>query len=263
MSLSHVKANFRDHLQDELIQRLKRNPQYSLRAFAKTLKVDPSQLSKILHRKRRISVSLIRSIGTTLELSPGQIHWYLQAERIDDHSPYPERFQALEQDAFEVIADWYHFAILELMNVNGFTSSAEWIATSLGLSVIEARSAIERLCRVGLLEINPEGLWKDLSKGRRSFNLGTNYSSVAHRKAQKQILELSTKSIDDVPIERRDHSSMMMATTPKKLEQAKAMIDKFRYDLCHFLEATDDREMVYQLSISLFPVSKSGESNAD
>jgi uncharacterized protein (TIGR02147 family) len=255
MNALDLKSNFRELLQDELVRRIKANPRYSLRAYAKSLNIDSSLLSKILRQLRPISNEYIKSMGLTLKLSPKQIKWYEHAESMPKKNSSDLVFKLLDQDSFEIISDWYHFAILEMMNIEGFKPELKWLATRLALSKIEVQAAIERLQRVGLLIINEEGQWIDQSKGHRSFNLGPEYSSAAHRNSQKQILEKSMKALEELPLNIRDHSSMMMATNPEKIMEAKKLIDQFRYELCRLLEDTDKKKNVYQLSIGLFPIT--------
>ncbi|MCO4755804.1 MAG: DUF4423 domain-containing protein [Bacteriovoracaceae bacterium] len=70
----------------------------------------------------------------------------------------------------------------------------------------------------------------------------------------KNILNKAIESLESTPIEKRDQSSMMVTTSPEKMSKAKEMIKDFRRHLTSFLEDTDDKSAVYQLSVSLFPL---------
>ena len=70
----------------------------------------------------------------------------------DEHS-----FDEIALDSFRIIADWYHFAILELTEVEGFKSNAAWIAKRLGISRKIAKESIERLFDTGLLAKKDSG----------------------------------------------------------------------------------------------------------
>jgi hypothetical protein len=50
---------FRLWLQNEFAERAKRNPRYSLRAFAKLLQMEPTSVSQILSGKRRASTKVL------------------------------------------------------------------------------------------------------------------------------------------------------------------------------------------------------------
>jgi uncharacterized protein (TIGR02147 family) len=68
--------------------------------------------------------------------------------RVESSAP---NYQQLSLDSFQVISDWYHYAILELTLVHDFESDCKWIASRLGLSVHVVEAAIERLKRLDLL----------------------------------------------------------------------------------------------------------------
>ena len=61
-------AGFREFLQRKLAQSCANNPQYSLRAFAKSLGTDHSTLSQILRGKRRLTAETIRALARQLKL---------------------------------------------------------------------------------------------------------------------------------------------------------------------------------------------------
>lgn len=251
--------DFRLYLQRELTKRCQKNAKYSLRSFAKLLGLDSSRLSKILRGERPVTLKLIPQLGQRLGLSQKEILRFCVAAKARRHQSFLQNapqasFQALPLEVFESIEDWRHYAILELMKVQGFEGNAKWIAKALRITVSEAHAYIERLERVGLLEIRADGSWHDRSDGFSTHVLSENETTYAHRRAQKKILELASEALDATPIEARDQSSMMMAINPEKMAEAKRMIQKFRRELCELLEDSETKESVYQLSISLFPL---------
>ena len=254
---SIYRTDFRLLLQSELTRRCQANPSYSLRSFARFLELESSRLSKILRGDRPASVKLIPRLGQKLGLSQKEINAFCEAAQ-KRRSPKDFRsktsYMQLSLDVFESIEDWKHYAILELIKIRGFRPTMKWIAKALGITVSEARAYTERLARVGLLEIRPDGSWHDRSDGFSSHILGENETTYAHRRSQRQILELAAASLETIPIEKRDQSSVMMATSQKKILEAKRRIREFRRDLCDFLEDGSEKDSVFQLSISLFPM---------
>ena len=252
-------ACFRSRLQEELVGRCRANPRYSLRAFARMLDISPSALSAMLNGRRPITQKSIERLGLGLSLPAAEIENFKReaaAQRTENLKP---AFQPIPLEVFALISDWYHDAILELMKVEAFQPDAKWIANALGISRSEANIAIERLQQVGLIAIREDGRWEDTSAGFSS-SLRPQLSSAAARKLQRQILEASIQSLAETPLEQRSHSSMTMAIDPADLPEASARIQEFRRSLCAFLERNGRPKEVYQLSVSLFPASKtSGE----
>ena len=243
-------------LQSKFNEKCKQNPRYSLRAFAKLLEMDPSSVSQILSGKRKVSRVLTLKILDFLDAHPLERKNIL-SNSLDSVSNkktdnVDKNYQQITLDAFAVISDWEHYAILDLTFVEGFSSSPAWIAKSLGITVTEVKSAIERLLRLELLERKNGQLVK-------TKNFLTNYeegfTSAGLKKLQRQILQKALDAIEQTPQEEKDITSMTMAINPKKLPQAKQIIKQFRRDLCEFLEE-GKRTRVYHLGIQLYPVSK-------
>lgn len=238
---------FRLHLQNELRRRTQSNAAYSIRSFARHLSVDPSFLAKILAGKRSVTQRTVIRFSEKLGLAPQQVNEYIKEKNLP-------AFSALDSDHFECVADWEHYAILELIQAKDFQPEISHIAKRLGISRAAAQAAVERLQRLGLLTTNAEGKW--ISARGNNTTTAHPYTNSAFRQLQKQILQQALEALESIPLEKRDQSSITMCIDPKKIPEAKERIKKFRRELMEFLEASDERTSVYQLSISLFPVSK-------
>ena len=248
--------DFRGYLQAELARRIKANPRYSLRAFARTLETQSGFLSKILLGQRRVTPSTVHKFGMKLGLSPRELEKFEQLiSDADAPSAVDLQFKQISYDRFQMISDWYHFPILELPGLPDFQGNSRWISKALGISVPEAQAAIERLQRLGYVEILSDNEWK-ISEGHTT-TLGTEATASALRTLQKQILEKAIAALESTSIDFRDQSGMTMAIDSRKLPEAKKKIMMFRRELCAFLESGSRKDMIYQLSVSLFPVTTS------
>ena len=160
-------------------------------------------------------------------------------------------YRQLSLDTYALVADWYHYAILELTFVNGFKNDITWIADKLCILESEAQEAIDRLIRLGLM------LEKD-SRLYKTEKFITNYSegmtSNALKELQRNVLKMGLDAIDDIPGEDKDITSMTFAIVPEKMPEAKQRIKKFRREISEFLER-GAQQRVYQLGIQLYPVS--------
>src|SRR5437870_2408839 len=114
-NLNDASGDFRHLLQQELLKRCKNNPMYSLRAFARALRIEPSALSSILRNKRPITEKMKRRLGIELGLTPVQLKKFqIPARKAKDLQKSKLDFQKITLDTFAIISDWYHYAILEL-----------------------------------------------------------------------------------------------------------------------------------------------------
>jgi len=89
------ELDFRSFLQNELEKRCKKNPRFSLRAFARTLEVEPSALSKILHGKRALTPKMLMRMASQLGLPTQDIERFAsQQERISPKDSYKSKNDA-------------------------------------------------------------------------------------------------------------------------------------------------------------------------
>jgi uncharacterized protein (TIGR02147 family) len=249
-------------LRASLVDRQTKNPAFSLRSFAKKLGMSPSAISEILAGKRRVSIKLATRILDRLAAPPEERQSVLDkfqaatkpgasAESNQLSAPSQSYIQ-LSADHFHAVSDWYHFAILSLMETKIFQDDPTWIAERLGIKVGEAQAAIERMLRLGMIKIDAKGQKHPSSS---SFESPDEVANVALRKAHHQNLELAARSLEEDSVEDRDITSMTMAIDRSKLKEAKKMIRDFQDKLSAFLESGHQDE-VYKINIQLFPLTQ-------
>lgn len=249
-----------DWLRAEYQTRRRSNSAYSLRAFARFLKVSSGSLSEILSRKRAISSKQAQKIAGQLALTPDETEIFLRVcgstrnvgtkTHGTGKSLAAAKFRELERDEFALVSEWYHFAILSLMETKTFRSDPAWIARRLAISSTEVRSALERLDRLKYIKLTEAGYV--LATG--PLTTTTDVPSAALRRLHKQSLTHVIDSMDAVDVRDRDVTSMTIAVNKEKFAIAKELIRNFRRNLSDFLE-TGERDEVYHLNIQLMPVS--------
>ena len=126
--------DLRQTLTTEFAQRQRRNPRYSLHAFARDLGTDHATLSQLLRGRRVLSPRLVRQFGRKLHLSAADI-----ADACEQHH-----------------AD----AILRLARLQSFRPNSRWIATRTGLSLDCVNAALARLLHQRQLVMESATLWK-------------------------------------------------------------------------------------------------------
>jgi uncharacterized protein (TIGR02147 family) len=218
----------------------------------------------MLNGKRAITVNSVERLGRAIGLSPKEISRYkiLTREKnlgisLESTSSSLDEFQQITLDSYAIISDWYHYAILELIRVRDFQPNIAWVAKSLGITKSEANIAVERLKRVGLLEITEKGQWKDQTAEGKATNIHGDFTSGAARKLQKQVLEMSLRALEEMPsTELRNHTSLTLAVHPEDLPLAKEKIKNFRRELAELLESNKNPTEVYHVNVSLYPVTK-------
>ncbi len=241
-----------DLLREELKSRKERNPQYSLRAFAQALAMSPAQLSQLMSGKRNFTPDVLSLIGKGLHLSPEQELQLMSATLLPRRHPLiiEKKKRQLKEDEFRLISEWYHFAILSLAKIRHAEADPHWISARLGITVSEAREALERLVR---MEIIAEG--KVLKQISAPLNVVSQVPSRAIQAYHNKVLSLASEKLEKTPIQKRDYSAITFAADSAKIEEARKMIEEFQDRLSDFMGTTQAKE-VYVLSTQLFSLEK-------
>lgn len=253
-------------LREKLVEIQRTQPRYSLRAFAGKVGVHVGALTYIINGKRNISRKLAERITRKLLLDPQQRSEILglfpepSPKRVLAHlsrTPLPPeafepRFLQLSASQFKICAEWEHFAVMSLARCQDFQSTAEWIASRLGITPSRARQVVSRLLELGLLESDSEG---NLRRSEKSYQTSDDGADISLKRHHEQSLDLAKESLHRDSVAIRDFTSITLAIDPKKISAAKERIRKFEDELSDFLERGHQTE-VYRLSVQLFPLSK-------
>ncbi len=249
------------HLQkisDAFSHRQKEDPRYTLRAFSRDIELNVSSLSQILRGFRPLPVKSAKSVAEKLALSPTEKMLFLESalqSRVqfgtirvsrEDHR------RILDDSHYKVIAEWEHFAVLALYDIFGYLPSREEIAEHFDLTITRTQTVLQNLLDSGILVADANGkLIKSLTESRTTEDI----QSQALRESHLETLRIARLKLEEVPVDRRDFSSMTLAIDMDKLLEAKMVIREFRRKMEKLLENNRSTE-VYQLAIQFFPLSK-------
>jgi uncharacterized protein (TIGR02147 family) len=246
-------------LKQEYARRKKANPRYSLRAFARTLGLDSSTLTRVLREERAVSLKLANRILAKLEIDSSQKSSLLLSLHASapDPAAYDALFRSLDRKTLEALDGWEYSAILSLMEVRGFRSNPKWISKSLDLNIVKTREALRRLETAGLI-----------SKRKSQFVLagaGTTSPSVTSpetlRKIHHEYLERAQAVLGKEFRGGGDFSGVTIAISGKKLTEARRRITEFRRSLAEYLarEPSGEMDRVYRLNIQFIPLFETGD----
>ncbi len=256
--------SYRQFLEEELTKRIQHNPQYSLRAFSRNLKISPGELSEILRGKRQLSLKTSLKIAKALGLSPTEtqhLAYLVQLEKAGDNRSLlsePASRNQLTLDIFNILSDWYCFALLNLVNCSNFQENEKWIAKKLGISILEARTGLQRLLRVGLLErvgtklivtkdyvISPEGV-----------------PSEAIKNFHRQMLMKAIQALDLQDVDTREIVGAGFSVDPKNIKPLRKEISNFLDSLIERYDKGKNRTEVYHCEIALFRLTQKENTHA-
>lgn len=155
-------SHFHESLRREFATRRKRNPRYSLRAFAEFLETDHSTLSQIFRGKRRIPAGHLRRWGKKLGMTLEEIAVYVAEQHVLDPSvaSRQEQLRHWTAEALAIATDNTHWQIVRVSCSREFRADSRWIARKIGVTVDQVNVALSRLLRLRLLEMGPARKWE-------------------------------------------------------------------------------------------------------
>lgn len=254
-----------DLLRAEIDLRQRKNPAYSLRAFARDLETPAAVMSLVLQGKRPLTAEKALQWSELLKLSGAKKSELLAAVsrevgvRLD---PVHRKTRAIEEkmdyfklqmDQFALLSDWWHFGLMNLVKLKDCPQSPPEMARRLGIRTEDCIEALERLERLGLMSKSADR-WV---RTERPVETPTDIPSEAIRSFHRQNIRRALDSIEKHAVEDRDVTSIMVATSKDRLEEAKRRIRLFRKELAAFLEEAEP-EVIYSLNVQLFPQSEEG-----
>ena len=241
----------------QLAARQRRNPQYSLRSFARDLGMNPGTVSAIVMGRRSVPKKSFSLICDRLALSPRQraVMRRLWQKEIAHSAPTnipAEDSVEISESHYQILAEWEHFAVLSLMRTKGFSANPNWMAKRLGVSVPRIQAVLTRLESSGFIKWNSDGR---LIRTTPPLKTSEGIVSAALRAAHAEEMSLAAQALTSVDVALRDISSMTMAMSPSRLSAARELIKNFRNDLAALCDE-DGASEVYQLCMQLFPLTK-------
>ena len=266
-------TSYRSYLRAELAERTRRNPSYSLRAMAQHLGFAHSSLSEVINGRANFSLVAARKTAQALKLKATETEYLcllVQLESMDEpelRASIQERLSKLrpknksaiydlQLDHFKHIADWYHYAILELATLAGFEFTASNIAKKIGISELEAKVAIERLERLELIEIGPNGR---AIRHQPNLVVRSDTHHAALKLTYKQMLDQIRTAIDAQSPDERVSGYETVAFDKAALPEVREAFETFFSEIVRISEKHPGKTEVYHLAahfINLSPERK-------
>jgi len=264
--------DYRAFLKETVQWKRERNKGVSLRQVASRIGVDHSLLTKVLQSSRHISPGAVPGLLEWLKLDePRGLYFeelvaYSRArsdeavrrhyERLLELKPLERR--RLEAAHYDYFQKWYHPAVRSLLDWYEFFGE-DWSALGAMLlppiSGAEAKSSVELLEKLGLLERDPAGRFRPSSA---HLSTGERWHSAAVRTFQRESIRLSEGAVERIPKDRRDISTITVALSTECLEEIREVLREARAKVVKIADrrAAEESDAVYQLNLQWFPVTR-------
>lgn len=264
MVLDH--SNYRSFLKSALAERRKKNPAYSMRAFANQVGLTQSAVSQVFAGKKNLSLESATRIAAKLGLDEVESEYFralVQLEttrnpdlkrslvgRLQTLNPNRET-RDLSVEFFSMIADWYHLVIKNMLDLDGFEFTPANVAKRLGISKIEVEAAIDRLVRLEAIEPREDGK-PGYRRTQDHVMVRSAIPNEALRRFHRQMLE---KAIDSLESQTPQEKVVGSETFPMSLEmlpEAQRLAEKFFAEMSALSTRSNSRTHVYHLGVQFF-----------
>ncbi len=256
-----LQSYYLTKIKQDLSQKQKVNPHYSLRAFARDLGVHPSTMSQILKGNRPLPLKDSSRVVEKLNLGPKERTLFMESllkskVRLDNIKidEVDNRFM-LDESHYKIIAEWEHYAVLDLFELKSFEPTLTEIAQRLGITENRADVVVNNLLVSGLLKVNADGSFMKVHEDVRTTE---DIKSQALKDSHKETMRMGIDKLDQIEVELRDFSSSTIAVDLNKLPEAKAIIREFRQKMAALLSGGEKTD-VFQLAIQFYPLTQTIE----
>lgn len=262
-----LKVYLRDHYDDQK----RRRKSFSYRQFAAKAQTAPSLYKEVVEGRRGLTAQAALKFARALGLESKAREYFLWMAKLAGGRTPEEKSSALarmgalrkksaprrlEPDQYEVFRDWHHCAIRELAALSTFREDPAWIADQLTppIAQAQARRSLELLLSIGLLGRDGKGR---VVQTEPAFTGEDDRLSASVREYHRQMLTLARESLDRLPLPQREVGGATLCTSRKVRDQIRDRMRIFREEILSLVvEDSDPPEAVWQLHLSLFPLSR-------
>lgn len=264
-------TDYRSYLRDYYVAEKARRPAFSYRYFARRAgHTSPNFLKLVIEGKRNLGPASITAFARALELDAEEASFfaelvaYGQAKTDADKNKHLTRITAarnyrkagrIEGQLFEYLSHWYLPAIRELVARTDFVEDPKWIARELvpAITAKKAADGLKVLLNLGLVRRMPDGR---LERGDPSWTTGPEPSSKIVEAFHNQMLTLATEGLQKFSADERSVSSLVVCVKAKTVTELKRRLTSFQQELLALCDADEEPEVVYQVGMQLFPLSR-------
>jgi len=262
------RENYRSVLKRELEKRVKKNSRYSLRAFARSLALDPRHLDGVLKGIKGLSSEKAMEVADRLGFAANAKSYFLESVRAEDSRGRKDRMSAqvqleslfttgilkkleVEMEQVELVSDYIGIAVHEYVKSHPMVNLKQ-ICQAFNEDKDRIEPALRCLQSLGLVR---QLAGKYSAKDVNVFS-SDEIPSPALRNGHRSLLRKAEKSLEENQIQERDFFSLLMNIDPKDLPEAKLSIRQFLNRFNHQFSKDQSHSEVMSLALQLIPLTQ-------
>jgi uncharacterized protein (TIGR02147 family) len=258
---------YRDYLRDHFESQKQAKSCYSFRYLAAKTGIDASFYVKIINKQKHLGVVKIEVLAAYLGLDERETDYFttlVHYNRTNDDQTAQVLFQrlmslkntcGLEVSDFRYFADWFTIPMREFLATYPFDGDYAKLAAHFipPLQEQEARSAIETLTHLQMIAPDAQGVLRPTDA---ILTTGDQWRSAAVRSFQQQMIRMAAESLERIPKEDRDISTLTFSTTKACLTAIQDRLTQARREIMEMIAAEEGVDGVYQMNLQVFPLTR-------
>lgn len=251
----------KDYIYLEYESRRQRRPSYSMRALARDLKLSPSSLNDFLKDRVGMSEKRIENIAENLNWSELRKKHFMDLIIVKHNTDPAERQAAMmrinlrvkdkatyfNMDQFKMISQWFHLVIVELCCIQDNITPRK-IVEQLGISLTEAKKALNQLSQLGILQKTPQGF----KPTEQTLQFGDSVPSEAIRNFHLQILQQAEVALVEKDMSQRESHSLVFSIRSEDRAALNQELRKSIYSIVNKYAVRPNADSVQVISLQSF-----------
>lgn len=260
--------DYRDFIKEYYQEHKKRNSLYSFSTLGKMLGLDSSHAYYVVQKKRNLPVRAVPAAKKMLGLEGRAAAYFdllIVASRSKSEKTKNEILQKafqlrdvkrhlLEDNEIKYLSEWWTVVVRALIEVKHGNINVAEIANSLIPPITEeqAQTSLDILKSLGFIKPITDKLVK-LSDPHITIQGAEKAEAI--RSFQSKVMQFAIRSLNEIPPDERDVSTITMAVDSKGFDDIRNMIKEFRKELQIRVDKCGVPDRVMQLNLALFPVA--------
>lgn len=233
-------------------QRKQRNPKYSLRSYARDLKISPGRLSRILNDKDEPGPKFVEALLKTKSFGDAERE---EIRRSLDSSKNPFTHardnDEIVMSAQELKDAYYIMAIYSLLNSTRREFSEGVICQRLGFEKAELKRCLEFLLKVNAVRKNPDGSYQSLGE----MLLLPRKQAPQLYASHVDFLKVAFENLSSIQKGEFFVGNLVVALTDESAKKIKKILTTTMAKITKEAKVSGEKS-VYHLTTQLFPIDR-------
>ena len=229
----------------------------------------PNALKKVMDGERNLTSITAKQVGAAFQLDPGECEYFMALVQFTQAKLPEERDELylkltsmqeqqdpdnLPESRLEILSQWWHLAVREIISLPDFGNTPKWIADCL-VPAITAQQAAESLAL-----LKRKGFIAKAEKGWKSVEpiLATepNVDSALALQFHREMMGLAADSLVRFRGTEREVSGTTLRLGMEDVDTIRKLLREFRKKVLNIAVRSKMPDQVFQLNFQLFPLAR-------